>query len=240
MASLHRIILIALLYSVSLVRHHPNALQIISGIHVHTVPLKRNIASSPYCFAASTSIDLDPSVNFLATQVWPSARLAASMLLRYLDTLDCVVCELGCGPGLPSLTAATMGVSRVIATDLDEFSLELVAAAAAEQKLDNLKTSRFDLVAGNQPLPAADFYILSDVFESATVARGAARVVERALKGGAKVWVFAQTDRYQREVFLEELRNQSDDDLKWLAPDDFDRFRNLWLCDVDETKVSYG
>lgn len=211
----------------------------VAGVPVHNAPLKRDDNDSPYCFVASTPIFSDAQTNFLATQVWPSARLAATAVQKYLDP-SWVVCEMGCGPGLPSLTAAKLGASRVIATDLDIFALELVKEAATAQKLENIETRQFDLTATEQSLPPADLYLLSDVFESGTVARGAAQLTDKALTNGARVWVFAQTDRAQREEYLEELNKIRNSSLSWTHIDDFDDSQALWLCDVDENAVSYG
>ena len=41
-----------------------------------------------------------------------------------------IVCELGCGPGLPSLTAARSGAKRVIATDVDAVAVGAVGNKA--------------------------------------------------------------------------------------------------------------
>ena len=76
----------------------------IQGVDVHRVQLRKT-DSSPYCFALSSIVDLSPSNNYLATQVWPSARVASFAVEEYLDP-SMVAAELGCGPGLPSLTAA--------------------------------------------------------------------------------------------------------------------------------------
>lgn len=214
----------------------------VSGVAVHKVPLERSSADSPYCLAVSSAADLNnlgQGVNFLATQVWPSARVAATALSRYIDPLW-VVCELGCGPGLPSLTAAKLGASRVIATDLDLFALQAVMEAASAQNLDNIETRQFDLTAQNEQLPPADLYILSDVFESGTVAIGAAHATMEALSSGSRVWVFAQTDRAQRDVYLDELVRICSTNDMWTSMDDFEPGKTLWLCDVDEGAVNYG
>lgn len=209
----------------------------VSGIPVHSVPLKRNDVDSPYCFVASRLTSSE--TNFLATQVWPSARLAASTIQKHLNP-SWTVCEFGCGPGLPSLTAAKLGAKRVIATDLDEFALKLVEKAAAQQELDNIETRRFDLTATEDILPPADLYLLSDVFESGSVARGAAHLTDKAIANGARVWVFAQTDRAQREEYLQELCKLRESNLSWQTIDDYNDSQALWLCDVDEGAVNYG
>eukprot|EP00977_Amphora_coffeiformis_P007101 scaffold1551_cov166-Amphora_coffeaeformis.AAC.6 len=232
----------------------PPLAKTIDGVAVHRVPLFRNDnnkeSPSPYCLAASTPPFDRPEINFLSTQVWPSARTAALSLHQHIANPEWTVCEFGCGPGLPSLTAA-LKCRRVIATDLDQFALQLVQTAAAEQGLDNnVETIPFDLVDPTLPLPEADLYVLSDVFESSTVAQGAARVVRQALQNRGRVWVFCQSDRAQRHAFLQDMRTYlADDSLDWQPPQQGppttdnnhdDGTQQLWLCDVDETTVFYG
>jgi predicted nicotinamide N-methyase len=162
--------------------------------------------------------------------------------MKYLNHTTTTVCEFGCGPGLPSLAAAKRNANKVLATDLDTFALELVARAAAEQGL-NVETQRFDLVKDDlDNLDRYDLYIMSDVFESQQVARGAAHITQQALSTGSSVWVFTQSDRAQREVYLEELRNLlKSDSLNWQSVEKGPPTSSpLWLVDVDETKVRYG
>ena len=183
-----------------------------------------------------------PKPNFLATQVWPSARAAAALIEKHADPLW-TVCEFGCGPGLPALTAAKMGAEKVYATDLDEFALELVRASACRQGLsERIQTKVFDLVNGGDCFPRADLYILSDVFESSMVAQGAADVSQKALLLGARVWVFAQSDRVQREVYLREMKSGlGEPSLAWIQPRDGPPAQSkLWLCEIDEISVNYG
>ena len=122
-------------------------------------------------------------------------------------------------------------------------------------------------------LPEAhDVYILSDVFESQAVAQGAAHLVhaildqpQRQQQLESRVWVFCQSDRAQRDSFLETLvslskqqqsdpRDNSDNPTTQQQPKDktiawtpFDKNdpgpssdQRLWLCSIDETQVNYG
>lgn len=266
--------------------------------------------ASPYALAVSSISDLPSQSNFLATQVWPSARVAARALQQYIPTLierwrstrlmdplpmtatstataifPIVVCELGCGPGLPSLTAAaTLAENnnhdnhkiRVVATDVDDLALHLVQAAAKEQGLDQVVSTRsYDLITASWEddwMPNVDLWVMSDVFESASIAKGAAQLTHRILSSttmvtttativdqgedtdtktedGIRVWVFAQSDRAQREVYLEELRRlsstsswggSSSSSLAWSPMESYDPNNRLWLCDLDETRVDYG
>mmetsp|Transcript_36257 Transcript_36257/g.54122 ORF Transcript_36257/g.54122 Transcript_36257/m.54122 type:complete len:128 (+) Transcript_36257:154-537(+) len=100
----------------------------VDGVRVHKVPLmhpadkETSVAAVPFCLAVSSTLDLPTKINFLSTQVWPSARVAARCLLESSVPSEWSVCELGCGPGLPSLSAATICQS-VTATDLDSRSI---------------------------------------------------------------------------------------------------------------------
>lgn len=184
------------------------------------------------------------SYNFLATQVWPSSRMAASMIAKHWPTPCRSVCEFGCGPGLPSLTAAVTASQerKVIATDIDELALKLVRASAEDQGL-SIETQRVDLLnTETTPVPKADLYLLSDVFESNRIAQSTANVVHKLLTESRWVWVFAQSDRSQRQIFLEELQRLQRDQrqqhtLEWT--DEFDPKQRLWLCNVEETDVLY-
>jgi predicted nicotinamide N-methyase len=275
---------------------------LVANVAVHRVPLYReddssSLLTSPYCFAVSNPMTTLPNTNFLATQVWPSARVAAMALERYIKMSflhnnnedlkkSLTICEFGCGPGLPSLTAAVISkqmqqqqdkkpfVSKVYATDVDSFALALVQAAAEEQSLtDIVETRLLDLTMptttssdnNNNDLPAADLYLLSDVFESSAVARGAARTTCQVLfekNSSSTVWVFCQSDRAQRQVYVQEMHrlvaercssSSHDDDfntirsiqqsLSWQDHDDWPSIsttKRLWLCNVDETKVRYA
>jgi predicted nicotinamide N-methyase len=253
-------------YHISLSAKQPRRTTV-DGIPIHRVPLRFDDPHSPYALAVTTYDDVTTmpltdarSFNFLATQVWPSARTAARTLEEwYQSTTDCTLCEFGCGPGLPSLTAALLGASQVYATDVDDLALALVRQAALDQGITNrVSTSLFDLTnTANDLLPKADLYLFSDVFENAAVAKGAAHVTARIVDQQRCVWVFAQSDRSQREIFLRELQGLfKDPTLTWsrstkpttiLSRNKGDQdpipqpWRDrLWLCDIDETNVFYG
>ena len=130
-------------------------------------------------------------------------------------------------------------------------------------------TKRFDLTSRENVLPDADLYIFSDVFESAAVAEGAAWHVHSLLSKYAiqnnyemektpsdsneylsrmnatnvkcRVWVFAQSDRAQRDSFLRKMQHHSDELLQgWTTDHNPDLNANLWLFDLDETLVEYN
>ncbi|KAL7530650.1 hypothetical protein ACHAXR_003610 [Thalassiosira sp. AJA248-18] len=269
----------------------PRILPIASGggaINIIPVPLRRDDPSSPWCYAASltpsipiddgddddidspTTTQLPSGSNFLATQVWPSSRIASTVIERHMDP-SWTVCELGCGPGLPSLTAARNGARRVIATDLDELALDMVRSAAVDQGFidsgdsdvneewenQQFLTQQFDLTSKKNQLPPADLYILSDVFESKSAAEGAAWHVQYILsqnktnkdkcnkKNISRVWVFAQSDRAQRESFLKKMNDwcgghERRQLVGWTMDHAPDHDKELWLFDLDETMVEYN
>jgi hypothetical protein len=240
----------------------PPTQQLVWGLPVHRVPLRRQdddpTLAAPYSLAVTSTTCLSSSNNFLATQVWPSARVAARALELYgplllangddEDGASLTLCELGCGPGFPSIAAACTFNCSVIATDVDDLALELVNVAAAEQEISNLLTTRIcDVIAAEWDatwMNAVDLFVMSDIFESDSVARGAAKLTRHILKNGSKLWVFAQSDRAQREVFLKELQRFFPYDPciqeGWSTIDSFRSERRIWLCDIDETKVNYG
>jgi len=289
---------------------------IYSNLNLHKVYLRQtNPSSSPWCYAltidptqsssisTTTPTTTTPSLsyNFLASQVWPSARVAATICETYMTKIihnnnknknNWTICELGCGSALPSLTLAKLGIN-VIATDIDELALYMAMKAAKEQgittqqqqqeeehdRMESLVNSNNDNNNNNNMFQTkivdlmgdvniindinADLYILSDVFETNSVAIGAAKMTKKALDSGARVWVFAQSDRAQREVYrveLERLLKEDDDyddddillsssgSLQWKFinnnhnDEQFDSLDNtsLLLCDLDEVLVDYG
>ena len=246
----------------------------VSGVGVHRTYLRLPnpalpFAPPPFCYSADAftlpseddegdvgpSLDVTP--NFLATQVWPSARAAATTIEKCSDP-SWIICEFGCGPGLPSIVAAstratckrdddgtpTDSRASVIATDYDEFALQLVEAAAREQGLDSiLSTQTFDLTCTETELPGADLYVMSDVFECREVAIGAAKQTLRALNLGKRVWIFAQSDRAQREIYRDHLNALLEESgrvaVEWTEMASVQEQDSLVLFDVDETKVEY-
>lgn len=150
----------------------------------------------------------------------------------------------------------------MIATDLDRAALDMVEMAAEEQGLgDRLSTRTFDLTTTSSDeimLPVADLYVMSDVFESGLVAEGAAWHVRRLLstntidnateddtdnrrRAQSRIWVFAQSDRAQREIFLESLRKMEGyADIDWTADHEPDVDARIWLFDLNEMDVQYN
>lgn len=213
-----------------------------SCISLAKASLRFNDPNSPYCYVASNSTEVmnSPGANFLATQIWPSARIASDLLAKHFDP-SWSLCEFGCGPGLPSITAALLGSPQVIATDKDKLALSLVEKASADQNLTtNLRTMEFDLIEDAENIPPAKVYLLSDIFQSDAVARGAAKITQAIWEEtDSYIWVLAQSDRAQRETYREVVaRALNLPDLNWQSA--ASEPARLWLVDVDELQVRYG
>ena len=132
----------------------------------------------------------------LATQLWPSARIAAGLVA---DLAPASMVEVGCGLALPSLAAARAGV-RALATDRDAVALEFVAAAAEDQDID-VATRVFDVQDASTALPPGDLVVIADVFVTDPVAEACAARCEEALRRGSDVLVVAAA-RSTRDAFL--------------------------------------
>ena len=132
----------------------------------------------------------------LATQLWPSARIAAELVAA---AAPASMVEVGCGLALPSLAAARSGVS-VLATDRDAVALDFVSAAAEDQKID-IATRVFDVEDATTALPPGDLVVLADVFVTDPVAEACAARCEEALRRGSDVLVVAAA-RSTRDAFL--------------------------------------
>ena len=135
----------------------------------------------------------------LATQLWPSARIAAELVAA---AAPASMVEVGCGLALPSLAAARSGVS-VLATDRDAVALDFVSAAAEDQKID-IATRVFDVEDATTALPPGDLVVLADVFVTDPVAEACAARCEEALRRGSDVLVVAAA-RSTRDAFLRAL-----------------------------------
>ena len=132
----------------------------------------------------------------LATQLWPSARIAEGLVA---EAAPASMLEIGCGLALPSLAAARAGV-RVLATDRDPVALDFVAAAAEDQSID-IATQVFDVEDASTALPPGDLVVLADVFVTDPVAKACAARCEEALRRGSDVLVVAAA-RSTRDAFL--------------------------------------
>ena len=157
----------------------------------------------------------------LATQLWPSARIAAEIVAA---AAPASVVEIGCGLALPSLAAARAGI-RALATDRDSIALDFVSAAAEDQNID-IATRVFDVEDASTALPPGDLVVLADVFVTDPVAEACAARCEEALERGSDVLVVAAA-RSTRDAFLRALGRGSFGP----APARLDGGEGLWLVD---------
>ena len=135
----------------------------------------------------------------LATQLWPSARIAAELVGA---AAPASMLEIGCGLALPSLAAARAGI-RALATDRDAVALDFVKHAAEDQNID-LATQVFDVEDASTALPPGDLVVMADVFVTDPVAEACAARCEEALRRGSDVLVVAAA-RSTRGAFLRAL-----------------------------------
>ena len=157
----------------------------------------------------------------LATQLWPSARIAADLVAA---AAPASMVEVGCGLALPSLAAARAGV-QALATDRDGIALDFVSAAADDQNID-IETRVFDVEDATTALPPGDLVVLADVFVTDPVAEACAARCEEALRRGSDVLVVA-AERSTRDAFLRALGGGSFGP----APARLDGGEGLWLVD---------
>jgi 2-polyprenyl-3-methyl-5-hydroxy-6-metoxy-1,4-benzoquinol methylase len=157
----------------------------------------------------------------LATQLWPSARIAEGLVA---DAAPASMVEIGCGLALPSLAAARAGI-RALATDRDPVALDFVSAAAADPNIA-LATRVYDVEDASTALPPGDLVVLADVFVTDPVAEACAARCEEALRRGSDVLVVAAA-RSTRDAFLRALGGGSFGP----APARLAKGEGLWLVD---------
>ena len=103
------------------------------------------------------------------------------------------VLELGCGTGLPSLVAASLGAS-VVATDISTVVLQLLQAGwkGCVPRKGTLSSQLFNVMDTSMPFPQADIVIASAVLYDADLAKALAQRVIEACENGA--WVILGDD----------------------------------------------
>lgn len=127
-------------------------------------------------------------------KLWPSALGIANYLLESnAISASTKVLELGCGTGLPSLVAASLGAC-VLATDISTVVLQLLQAGwkGSHPRKGNLSSQLFDITKTDNPLPQADIVIASAVLYDADLAKALSQRVIEACKSGA--WVILGDD----------------------------------------------
>lgn len=158
-----------------------------------------------------------------SAQIWPSSVAATAVLLRALAARNGRVCELGCGPGLPSLAALAAGSRSVVATDWSDFALAIVKHASSLQPdlQSSLSTARVNVFDPESPLPRADYYVAADMLYDEKLASALGRRLAPALQAGA-ILIVADPFRLSgrgRTAFVEGLRFRGRE-LGWELADD--------------------
>ncbi len=161
--------------------------------------------------------------------MWPSSYAAASVLSNLLkyDAKRTRVIELGCGPGLPALTALAAGAGEVIALDWSPTALALVLDAAHQyqpQRAHRLSVQQVNVRDPSQRMPwdgdgdgaSAQFsrtlLVCADMLYQADTAKAVARCVASCLNCPDAMALLADPGRLGgqgREILLRELRQAS-------------------------------
>jgi ribosomal protein L11 methylase PrmA len=138
----------------------------------------------------STAGDADRG-EAAATALPPGAVAAAARLAAMVHP-DHTVLDLGSATGLAALAAAQRGATAISLCP-DDASCDAVRQAAMLQQLD-VDVHTFD-PASEEPLPAADFVVISDLPADPALERVAAHRVLEALSGGARVLLAGRPGR---------------------------------------------
>jgi predicted nicotinamide N-methyase len=126
--------------------------------------------------------------------------VAARTLLRHLATeREAVVCEIGCGPGLPSLAALAAGARSVIAVDMSPLALSLVSHAARSyqpSRAPRLTTvQRNFLQQDGEALISCDYLVAADLLYDLPTAQAVGRYVGWHVRRGGATAIIADPGR---------------------------------------------
>ena len=122
---------------------------------------------------------------------WAFAWAGGQALARFLfDHAACVagrsVLDLGAGSGLTAIAAAKGGAARVLAADIDAFSLEAVVINAAANGVV-IETTMEDLL--SKPPPPFDVVLVGDLFYERELANRVLAFIEAAAEQGAQILI---------------------------------------------------
>ena len=137
--------------------------------------------------------------------LWPSA-IALSCYLARRDLVGKRAIELGCGVGLPSVTALDGG-ARVTATDYYEAPLDFTAYNARTNTGREPDARLFDWRDPPESLPRFDLVLGADVLYEARDCLALADLVPKLLAEDGEA-IFADPGRNTADVFVEEMKEQ--------------------------------
>lgn len=109
--------------------------------------------------------------------MWPGSILASSELARRHDEAQkqhveeggtrgvegATVLVIGAGTGVEAQCAAALGAKKVIATDINRFTLKLLDYGAKRAGMDKVIEARYFDIFSDQPLPKCDIILAADV-----------------------------------------------------------------------------
>lgn len=137
--------------------------------------------------------------------IWPSA-IALSRYLARQDLSGKRAIELGCGVGLPSVTALAGG-AEVVATDYYEAPLDFTAYNSRTNTGKEPDTVLLDWRDPPEDISRFDLVIGADVLYEARDCFALADLVPRLLASGGEA-LFADPGRNTATVLLEEMKEQ--------------------------------
>lgn len=138
----------------------------------------------------------DPQTGRVITGfwLWNSALHLAHWMAGAGDLSGRTVLELGAGTGLPGITAALLGASLVVLTDLPPLLPLLRANAAANGVADRVKVRELEWgsAAGAPPEETADVVLLSDVFYDPAAMAPLASTLRRVCREDTRIWAASE------------------------------------------------
>ncbi|RYY46659.1 MAG: hypothetical protein EOO06_14055 [Chitinophagaceae bacterium] len=135
-------------------------------------------------------------------KLWPASIALCDYLSRHQSLLlHSTVLELGAGLGLPSLYAAHFA-KEVLCTDLDQQAMELAAASARLNNLNNIECKMLDWADAAET--TAQLVLLSDVNYDPSSFAKLRFVVENLLERGTGI-VISTPQRLMAKPFIAQL-----------------------------------
>lgn len=156
--------------------------------------------------------------------IWESALILAEWMAAHgqhdFPLQGKTVIELGAGSGLPGLTAALLGASRVVLTDVEAHLPGLRKNVEANGLGD--RVDAMELVWGSDEslsgLGEFDVVLMSDVFYDAEEAAALAKTLKRVCRDGTRIWAATELRPWTVEC-LNELTKEGFGLVELMRPD---------------------